>query len=304
MSNRLPNAGFLDLTTGWTASAPLALTVDETNHGAPGRMVLRASGAATANGQTLTVQPWTAMRPDVAVGELIEGRAFVAAFVAGVAVTPEVRLLFRTAGAVQVSALPVPVTPPRMAFHGEGLTGVADTFRRAFLRATAPATTANATLEVRVTANLGQAVEILILKPLLDGVPAGRGEPLPWDPGLQEAEDLQLAVWPEILRPFQASAGAEPKPARVEFETDRGRPASRRTDVDPVRRFEGTMRCDQVQRAALEAFARAEPGDFWFVEPDTDRLCVASFAADGAPRMVESRGPTVMMAVGLWLETA
>lgn len=304
MSNRLPNAGFLDLAEGWAASAPLALTVDETNHGAPGRMVLRGTGVATADGQTLTVQPLTAMRPEVAVGELIEGRAFVAAFVAGVAVMPEVRLLFRTAGAVEVSALPAPVSAAPLAIHGEGLGGVADTFRRAFLRAVAPATTANATLEVRVTANTGQAVEILILKPLLDDVPAGRGEPLPWDPGLHEPEDLQLAVWPEILRPFQASAGAEPKPARVEFETDRGRPASRRTDIDPVRRFEGTMRCDQVQRAALEAFARSGAGDFWFVEPDTDRLCVASFAADGAPRMVESRGPTVMMAVGLWLETA
>ena len=63
------------------------------------------------------------------------------------------------------------------------------------------------------------------------------------------------------------------------------------------------MRCDAVQREALEAFARTA-GDFWFVEPDSDRLCVASFAADGAPRMVESRGPTVMMTVALWLETA
>lgn len=303
MSNRLPNAGFLDLTAGWTASAPLALTVDEGTHGAPGRMVLRAAGVATGNGQSLTVQPITALRPDVSVGDLIEGRAFVAAFVAGVAVSPEVRLIFRTAGAVQVSVLPVPTAPAPLAVHGEAIGGVADTFRRAYLRAAAPATTANATIEVRVTANLGQAVEILILKPLIDAVPLGKGDPLPWDPGVHDAEDLELPVWPNILRPFQAQAGGEPKAARVEFDADQGRPASRRTAVDPARRFDGTMRCDAVQRAALEEFARTV-GDFWMVEPDSDRLCVASFAADGAPRMTESRGSTVMMSVGLWLETA
>lgn len=303
MSNRLPNAGFLDLTSGWTVSAPLALTVDEDTRGAPGRMVLRAAGIATADGQTVAVQPITGLRPDVSVGDLVEGRALVAAFVAGVAVAPEVRLIFRTAGAVQVSALPVPTAQAPLAIHGEAIGGVADTFRRAYLRATAPATTANATIEVRVTADLGQAVEILILKPLLDVVLVGKSDPLPWDPGVHEAEDLQLPVWPIVLRPFQAQAGGEPKPSRIEFDADQGRPASRRTAVDPARRFDGTMRCDAVQRAALEAFARTV-GDFWMVEPDSDRLCVASFAADGAPRMTESRGSTVMMSVGLWMETA
>jgi len=303
MSNRLPNAGFLDLTAGWTASAPLALTVDEDTRGAPGRMVLRATGVATANGQTLTVQPLTAMRPGVNVGDLVEGRAFVAAFVAGAVVVPEVRLIFRTAGAVQVSAVAMAQTPPALATHGAALSGVADTFRRAFLRTAAPATTANATIEVRVTANLGQTVEILILKPLLAAVPTGKGDPLPFDPGVQEAADLQLVVWPTLLRPFQRQAGAEPKPGRIEFDADQGRPASRRTAVDPARRFDGVLRCDAVQRAALEAFARGV-GDFWMVEPDSDRLCVAGFAADGAPRMTESRGSTVMMSVGLWLETA
>lgn len=303
MSNRLPNAGLLDLTTGWTASGPLALTVDETNHGAPGRTVLRAAGNATADGQTLTVQPATGDRPEVDVGDLVEGRAYVAAFVAGVAVAPSVRLIFRTAGAVQVSALDMPVQNASLTAHGEAVGGVPATFRRVYLRAVAPATTANATIEVRVTANNGQAVEILILKPLVGVASSAMTEPLTWDPGVHEAEDLQLGVWPAILKPFQAASGGEPKPARVEFETDRGRPSSRRTDIDPVRRFEGTMRCDAVQREALEAFARTA-GDFWFVEPDSDRLCVASFAADGAPRMIESRGPTVMMAVGLWLETA
>lgn len=303
MANRLPNAGFLDLTAGWTASAALALAVDEAQRGSPGRMVLRATGVATANGQTLTVQPTTALRPEIDVGELIEGRAFVAAFVAGVAVAPEVRMVFRTAAAVQVEALPVPTAPAPLAVHGEAIGGVSDTFRRAYLRAVVPATSANATIEVRVTANLGQAVEVLILKPLLDAVPVGKGDPLPWDPGMHEAEDLQLPVWPNILRPFQAQAGGEPKAGRIEFDADQGRPVSRRTAPDPARRFDGQMRCDAVQRAALEAFAR-EVGDFWMVEPDSGCLCVASFAADGAPRMIESRGPTVMMGVGLWLETA
>ena len=304
MSNKLPNAGFLDLTAGWTVSAALALTIDETVRGAPGRTVLRAAGVATANGQTLTVQPSTVKRPAVNVGDLIEGRAFVAAFVDGISVTPEVRLIFRTSAAAVISTLQVPVTPSRLTTHGEAIGGVADTFRRAFLRATAPAATATATLDFRVTANLGQAVEILILKPLLAAVPVGKGDPLAWDPGAHDAADLQLGVWPVILRPFQTSPGAEPKPFRVEFDADQGRPASRRTAVDPARRFDGLLRCDPVQRAALETFALSDGGDFWMVEPDSDKLCVASFAADGAPRMAESRGPTVMMSVALWLETA
>lgn len=304
MSNKLPNAGFLDLTTGWTAAAPLALSVDETNRGAPGRMVLRAAGVATANAQTVTVQPTTAKRPAVNAGDLIEGRAFVAAFVGGVSVAPEVRLIFRTAAAGVISTLPVPLAPIRLTTHGEAIGGVSDTFRRAFLRAAAPATTATATIDVRVTANLGQAVEILILKPLLAVVPVGKADPLAWDPGAHDAADLQLGVWPTLLRPFQTSPGAEAKPFRVEFEADQGRPATRRTAIDPARRFDGLLRCDSVQRAALEAFALSDVGDFWMVEPDSDRLCVASFAADGAPRMTESRGSTVIMNVGLWLETA
>jgi hypothetical protein len=64
------------------------------------------------------------------------------------------------------------------------------------------------------------------------------------------------------------------------------------------------MRCDAVQRATLEAFHRATPRGFWFVEPDTDRLCVADFADDGAPRLTEAAGPTSILSVALWLETA
>lgn len=303
MSNRLPNAGFLDLTQGWVSSSSLALTVDETNRGASGRQVLRGTGVAAADGYQ-TLQPATAFRPAAAPGEVIEVQAFIAAHVAGAAVQPMPRLVFRDGGGAQISALDIPVRPALLALHGEGVAGLTDTFRRAYLRTPAPAGAATATIEARVAAATGQTVDIALLKPLVGPVPAGRGEPLLWSPGVHAQQDLQLPAWPSLLKPFQARGGSSPKPGRAEFESATDRPVSRRTAIDPARRFDGAIRCDPVQRAILENFARSVPGDFWIVEPDSERLCVASFAADGAPRMVEERGPTVIMNVGLWLETA
>lgn len=303
MPNRLTNAGFLDEAQGWTSSAALALSVAETGRGAPGRLVLRGVGTATSNGQILVVQPATGSRPAAAPGETVEVSGAIAAFVGGVPATPTARLVFRDAGGSQVGATDLGVVAPAQPQHGVGLAGLRETFHRVFGRALAPASTATATVEHRVTANSGQAVEVAVLKPLLDAVPQGRREPLLWDPGEHVETDLQLDVWPGLLKPFQARGGSEPKPSRVEFGSAMDRPVGRRTALDPARRYEGLIRCDPVQRAALEAFARTA-GDFWIVEPDSDRLCVGSFAADGAPRMAEARGPTVMMGVALWLETA
>ncbi|WP_332657369.1 hypothetical protein [Brevundimonas sp.] len=302
MTQRLPNAGFLDLAQGWTASSALALSVDETTRGAPGRQVLRGTGTAASDG-FLTLQPATASRPSAAHGEMIEAQAFIAAHVAGVASQPTARLVFRDGGGSQISALDIPVRPALLSLHGEGVAGLTDTFRRAYLRAAAPSGTATATLEARASATTGQAVDLAILKPLVGPVPATRAEPLLWSPGIHVEEDLQLDVWPSLLKPFQARSTSEPQAGRVEFTAMLDRPVSRRTSADPARRFDGLLRCDPVQRAILETFARTA-GDFWIVEPDSERLCVGSFAADGAPRLVEDRGPTVIMGVGLWLETA
>lgn len=303
MTNRLTNAGFLDLAQGWTSTSALALTVDETTRGAPGRQVLRGVGSVSSDGFQ-TIQPATGSRPAAAAGEMVEAQAFIAAHVAGVPVAPNPRLVFRNSGGSQISAVDMAVRPALLGIHGEGLRGLSDTFRRAYLRTAAPAGTATATIEARVSATTGQTVDLALLKPLVEAAPAGRSEPLLWGPGDHVEEDLQLPAWPSLLKPFQARSGSEPKPGRAEFESMADRPVSRRTSIDPARRFEGVLRCDAIQRAILEEFARTVPGDFWLVEPDSERLCVASFAADGAPKMVEDRGPTVLMSVGLWLETA
>lgn len=302
MTQRLPNAGFLDLAQGWVSSAALALSVDETTRGAPGRQVLRGTGTASSDG-VLTIQPATASRPTAAVGEVIEAQAFIAAHVAGAAAQPSARLVFRDGGGSQISALDIPIRPALLSLHGEGVGGLTDTFRRAYLRAAAPGGTATATLEARVSATTGQTVDLALLKPLVGPAPAGRAEPLLWSPGVHIEEDLQLPAWPSLLKPFQARSTSEPQAGRVEFSAMLDRPVSRRISPDPARRFDGLFRCDPVQRAIVENFARTA-GDFWIVEPDSERLCVASFAADGAPRLVEDRGPTVIMGVGLWLETA
>ena len=306
MGNRLSNAGFIDLAAGWTASAELTLAADEAVRGAPGRIALVGSGNATAPNQTLTVQPATGVRPALTAGDLVEASAFIVAFVAGEAVAPTARLVFRDAGGASLgAATDLSVMPAALSLHGEGVNGLSATFRRAWGRAVAPAGTASATIEARVTVpTSGQVVQLAVLKPLVDTVATGRSEPLLWDPGVHAAADLQLPAWPNTLKPFQAGPGSEPKVAVVEFEAGPSRPTSRSTSLDPARRFNGTVRCDPVQRNILEAFWRSRPGDFWIVEPDSERLCVGAFAADGAPRMAETRGPTSMISVGLWLETA
>lgn len=302
--NRLGNAGFLELTAGWTGSAGLTLTADETVRGSPGRCALVATGTASGAG-VLTVEPATVSRPSVTPGEVVEVSAALLARVGGAETTPGARLVFRAAGGGTVSTVDVSLTPPALAQHGFGRGGLRETYHRAWARTTVPATAATAALEIRATAaSAGQAIEIVTVKPFLDAVPAGVTRPLPWDPGVHADDDLDLPSWPQTLRPFQAQAGAEPQTASESFGEGPARPQQRPTAVDPARRLNGRIRCDAVERETLEAFWRAQRGDFWFVEPDSDRLCVASFASDGAPRSVESRGPTVIMDVGLWLETA
>lgn len=303
MPNGLPNAAFLELTDGWSAVAPLALSVDETTRGAAGRAVLVGAGSA-ASGATLYIRPTIARRATVTAGAAVDVYGWVSATLSGQPAAATARAVFYNGGGAQVSAEPIPVQPAALAVHGEGLAGARETFRRAYARLVVPAGAVSVSAEFGVTPTVGQAVEIRLLKPYAGQVLPGRSDPMPWAPGIHYQSDLQLGTWPEILRPFQAGAGAEPRPARIEFEAGPGRPSSRRSSFDPARRFAGVVRCDGVQREALEEFYRTGPSDFYFVEPDSDRLCVASWAGDGAPRMSDSRGLTVMMDVGLWLETA
>lgn len=304
MSNLLTNCGFLDGTAGWDKSAQLTLAIDEATRGAPGRAALLGSGATTATGQKQWIAPTAAARAVVTAGQEIEVSAGVLAMAAAAVQTPTARLVWFDGAAAEIDAAELTVQAPQIDRYGAGLHGVRSTWYRAFGRAIAPTNTARAAVEVSLTpAASGTAVTLGLLKPMLGLRVAGRDEPLAFDPGVHANADLNLPVWPGELQPFEVGPGGERNADRAEFQSGAASPISRRTSADPARRFSGQLRCDPLQRAMLEAFWASE-SRFWIVEPDSDRLCVASFAADGAPRMTEDLGVESRMAVELWLETA
>lgn len=304
MNNLLTNAGFVDQADGWTAAPGAAvLTVDEAERGAPGRAVLRATATAAGFGEACRIAPAANTRPSVAGLAAIEVQIACAAFVDGAATAPVARLVFLDGAGSPVMAYDLPLKAPQLARWGAGRLGLLDTFHRAAGRFPTPPGAATATLEVAGLATAaGQQVEVLVLKPFI-GVPSPTAELLLWSPGSHRSADLMLAAWPGALRAFEAGAGGEAKPWAAEFDAGAGPPIARRTAADPARKFSGKLRCDVVQRGVLEAFAAAH-ARFWMVEPDSERLCVARFAADGAPRLSETRGAWHHMDVVLWLETA
>lgn len=305
MANGLWNAGFLQGVAHWTSAG--ALTVDEQNRGAPGRAVLRASKVMATSGATVDLQPAAAGRPGVEAGQTVQlsGSALGLLGTVETPVAPRAFAVFYNAAGGVIENRPLTVRAPEISGHTPGRAGVRGSFYTIQQREVAPAAAAKASLRFEAQSSAAnQTVAILALKPMLAAVEPNRSVPLLWTPGRHDDPDLAYEAWPEVLKPFRNGAGGEPQPGRVEYQAGAGRPKSRRTALDPVRKFIGQIRCDGVERAALEQFWREGPGDFWIVEPDTDRLCVASWAADGAPVMVEQRGPTSIMQVGLWMETA
>ncbi|PZU71650.1 MAG: hypothetical protein DI531_15410 [Brevundimonas sp.] len=305
MANGLWNAGFLQGGAHWLSTG--TLSVDEQNRGAPGRAVLRASKVVPTSGASVQIEPAVADRVAVAAGQVVElsGAALGLLSASETPAAPRAFVIFYDAGGWVVESRPLAVRPPEIAGHSPGRAGVRGSFYSILQREVAPAATAKASLWIEAQSTAAnQTVTVLSLKPMLALVENVRSVPMLWTPGQHDDPDLGFQAWPDILKPFRSGAGGEPQPGRVEYQAGAGRPKSRRVALDPVRKFVGQVRCDGVERAALEQFWREGPGDFWMVEPDTDRLCVASWAADGAPTMVEQRGPTCLMQVGLWMETA
>lgn len=305
MANGLWNAGFLQGAAHWLSAG--ALSVDEQNRGAPGRAVLRASKVVPTSGASVQVEPAAADRVPASAGQTIELSVGALGLLGTVEtpVAPRAFANFYNAGGEVIASRPLTVRAPEIGTHSPGRAGVRGSFYSVLQREIAPAATVKAGLWVEAQSTAAnQTVAVLTLKPMLAVVEAGRAAPLLWTPGQHDDPDLAYQGWPDILKPFRSGAGGEPQPGRVEYQSGAGRPKSRRVALDPVRKFVGQVRCDGVERAVLEQFWRVGPGDFWMVEPDTDRLCIASWAADGAPVMVEQRGPTCIMQVGLWMETA
>ncbi|WP_303713726.1 hypothetical protein [Brevundimonas naejangsanensis] len=304
MINRLTNAGVLDGVDGWAATAGMALAKDETVRGAPGRGVFRASGISGGAGQSFAVTTASTGRADVQGSSVVEVSVATAAFVAGSAVPPYARLVFFDAGGSVLMAHELNVRRPALASWGVARDGLLDTYYRAWARIERPASAVSAAVEAGGQATgSGQAIEAVMLKPLIAEAPQGSQHPLLWSPGQHSSVDLKRPSWPGAIRDFGVGASFEPKPGLIEFDAGPGRPMSRPITADAARKLSGQIRCDVVQRALLEAF-HATARSFWIVEPGSERLCVGSWAADGAPRLSETRGGLHVMDVALWLETA
>lgn len=300
--NGFRNAGFMDGVTGWQASSGLSLGVAETGRGASGRMVLRGSGVSTASGQDRFLSCATTARANVAGMAVVEVFVSVAAFLAGAAVPPWVRAAFYDAGGVAVETVTLAVQRPSLGLHGVAVAGLSDTFWRAYATLKRPANGVRLSIEAGVTSTAnGQTVEVVMLKPYA-GAALPRHQAAIWGPGIHENPDLMRRNWPSDL-PLVGREGGQPKPWAITHDAGAGLPAQRRVSSDPVRKLTARVRADVVQRAQLEAFA-ADASRFWMVEPDTEKLCLAGFDAEGAPRLAEHRGGLHYLDVTLWLETA
>lgn len=303
MTNLLPNAAFLDLATGWDAGGADRLTVDETTHGDWGRAALMAEFDDVTTDEVVSIAVRPNLRPRVTPGSEIEVSGAFAAFLGSEAHAPAVRIIFRDDAADEVDAVDIRLGPP-FDLYGTALMGLRQTYWCAMERLIVPADAATADLEVSFEVEAAGDVTLLMLKPQVCEVPSGRLEPLVWSPGPSENPDLDLEQWPTVLRPLNRDGSSEGRPALVEFLGDAGRPSSRSITADPARSYTFSVWCDPVQRAELERFYRSAPADFWFVEPDSDRLCVAKFASSGAPSLAEHQGHMVRMEGTLWVETA
>ncbi len=304
MINRLTNAGALDGVSGWIATAGMALAKDENTRGAPGRGVLRATGSSSGADQRFAITSASSARANVAAVSVVEVTLAVAAFAAGAAVPPFARLVFFDVDGELLMAHDLNVRRPVLANWGVARAGLLDTYYRAWARIERPAAAVSAAIEAGGQASAsGQTTEIALLKPLIAEAPQGLSHPLLWSPGSHANVDLQRPSWPGALREIGTGASFEPKPGLIEFDAGPGRPMSRPITADAARKLSGQIRCDVVQRAMFEAF-HASARSFWMVEPGSERLCIASWAADGAPRLSETRGGLHVMDFALWLETA
>lgn len=300
MGNLLHNAGFLDGIAGWQGTSGLTLAVDETTRGAAGRMVLKGTGNATASGHARWLSPTTAKRVDVSALPLIEVFGWAAAFRGGTAVPPDMRAVFYNSGGTAIQTVPLTVRPPVVPLHGVALAGLKDTYWSAYDLIIRPANAVRVSVEAGTTSTASQTLEVLMLKPFV-GAPSARHRMSTWGPGAHDNTDLSLRNWPSDLE-IVGSAGAEAKPWAIAHDAGAGLPSQRRTSADPARKLACRVRADVVQRATLEAFC-ADEKRFWFVEPDTEKVCKAGFDAQGAPRLSEARGGLHYLDFTLWLET-
>lgn len=296
MVNGLRNAGFLDGTEGWIASAG-SPAVDEDTIGAPGRAVFALAGTTGGTNVTVYLSSDTDNAPAVAPGAVVEvfGQWFASAGVAALMVE------WRKSDDSTISVVTVPQV---FIGYGEIAHGVREGFNRSRGLLTAPALTAKARVRLSTTiAGSGTAYGLGLMKPFL--AIQGDVSPARWDPGTHENADLSaLPAWPDVLPFFLAASQAQPFPNRNDFTGDDGVPSTGLATAEVLNQFTGQMRLSNLQLAKLSAFYRAGAPLFFVTRPDTDELCLASWLSNGAPTVNSSRGPWRMVQVGLKLRVA
>ncbi|WGM45233.1 hypothetical protein KOAAANKH_00094 [Brevundimonas sp. NIBR10] len=299
MANRLRNAGFLELTSGYESN--LALSLDASVRGAPGRAGLVAAGSVSSGGTVLTRNA-VGNRPTITVGQTAEVSLLLAASVDGVPVTPFAEVVWVNAGEGDISTTPLTVSPVEYSAEGVGVRGLRQTFFRAWGRVVAPATTAKLMLQARMVAPSAGAAALTYLKPLIV-TPTGAAHPHPWDPGTHTDTNLNLPAWPP-LRPFRNPPQVTPIANRTGFQSASGINKTRLLYREPPVDLRGSVRCTPPELDVLDQFYRAGHDRFWIVRPDTDELCVATWLPDGAPKPSAHLGLTTIMDVGLQLTVA
>lgn len=301
MANRFRNAGLVEQLSGWSSNVTLAL--DTSVKGAPGRAALTISGTLATAGSGAFIFNAADNRPTLTPGQKQEFSVLVAGKVNGVAVLPQIKIIYVTSlgGIAGVEAI-VP-GPAEYSVEGEAVRGLRGTYRRAWARLTAPASTATYILQAEVYApSNGSTYELAMVKPFGD-FPTGAVHHLLFDPGPHTDADLNLPAWP-ALRPFRNPPQITPVANRTAFQTAAGINKTRLLYAEAPVDFRGQVRCTPTEADTLEQFYRAGHERFWIVRPDTDELCVATWLPDGAPRPSAHLGLTTIMDVGLQLTVA
>lgn len=302
MANALRNAGAADGTDGWDVTGGgAALTVDDAQYGWDGKALFLNQGVATADGQSATIYAVDDNRVAVSPGDELEAFAFSYASKG----TGALLVQWEDSGGSVLSNSTVPLVRAQMA-SGSPELGAWSTLDWSWGRVTAPASAAWARLRYKTTVpTTGNAFKLMLLHPFL-GTPVeitpNKDEPAKWDPGAHANTDLDLAAWPDDVPRIQAGAQAETFPNRASMDTDGGIPASRLLYFTPQHSLRVQMRCLDLHLARLEAFHQRGLDEFWFVRPDTGQLCIGKWLADGAPKVVDRRGPWLTVECGLHLK--
>ena len=291
MSNALTNAGFLDGATGWSGSGG-ALTVDESNRGAPGRAVLVSSGNGAAGAVVGISSDSVAVQ---APGQVFEAYGRYAATQGAWLLELE----WRQANAV-LNRSPLPLTT---APAGVAIRGLPTSYARGYARLAAPAGADNVRLLAVTTLAGGGAFSVALLKPYLAPTPTSPS-PTRWDPGIHVNPDLQLPIWPTTLPPFRADSAPTPIANAKAFSTDSGIPIREDLYSGLHQEFRGQMRLDAGGFDTVSQFYDQARDEFYVVRPDTDELCIAEWLADGAPKPASIAGPWIITEVGLHMRVA